>query len=79
MTALKQLNLAIPGQIMLTGFDGTAQSAVVEPSLTTVQIPGAELGRAAADILLSRITNPSRSPISVYVKSVPIYRETTNR
>ena len=79
MTALKQLNLAIPRQIMVTGFDGTAQSAVVEPTLTTVQIPGAEIGRAAADMLLNRITNPSRPPISVYVKTVPIYRETTNR
>ena len=79
MAALKQLNYAIPEQIMIAGFDGTAQSAIVEPALTTVQVPGAEIGRVAADILLSRITNPSRPPISVYVKTVPIYRETTNR
>ena len=79
MTALKQLGLSIPEQIMVTGFDGTAQSAVVEPSLTTVQIPGAEIGRIAADMLLSRIANPDRPPISVYMKTTPIWRESTNR
>ena len=79
MNALKQLKLSIPGQIMVAGFDGTAQSAVVEPSLTTVQIPGAEIGRVAADVLLNRIANPSRPPISVNVKTTPIWRETTNR
>ena len=79
MTALKQLGIAIPGQIMVAGFDGTAQSSVVEPSLTTVHIPGADLGLAAADMLLSRITNPSRPPVILYVKTEPIYRETTNR
>ena len=79
MTALKQIGLAIPGQIMVAGFDGTAQSAVVEPSLTTVQIPGTEIGRIAADVLLNRIASPDRSPISVYVKTTPIWRETTDR
>ena len=79
MNALKQLGIAIPDQIMVAGFDGTAQSAVVAPSLTTVQIPGAEIGRTAADMLLNRITNPGRSPLSVYVKTAPIWRESTNR
>ena len=66
----KQLGVAIPEQIMVTGFDGTAQSAAIEPSLTTVQIPGAEIGRIAADMLLSRIANPDRPPISDYMKTV---------
>lgn len=79
MTALKLLGISIPEQIMVAGFDGTAQSAVVEPPLTTVQIPGAEIGRIAADILLNRIANPGRMPFSVYVKTTPIWRESTNR
>ena len=79
MNALKQLGLAIPGQIMVAGFDGSAQSSVVEPSLTTVQIPGEQIGRIAADLLLNRIANPDRSHISVYVKTTPVWRETTNR
>ena len=79
MTALKQLGVAIPGQVMVAGFDGTAQATVVEPALTTVQIPGIEIGRIAADMLLNRIANPGRPPISVYAKTTPIWRESTNR
>ena len=79
MTALKQLGVSIPEQIMVAGFDGTAQAAVVEPSLTTVQIPGAEIGRTAADLLLNRIANPGRPPLSVYTKTTPIWRESTDR
>lgn len=79
MTALKQLGVAIPGQVMVAGFDGTAQATVVEPALTTVQIPGIEIGRIAADMLLNRIANPGRPPISVYAKTSPIWRESTNR
>lgn len=79
LSALKQLGLAIPEQIMVAGFDGTAQSAVVEPSLTTVQIPGAEIGRIAATLLLYRIKDTDHPPISLYVKTTPIWRESTNR
>ena len=79
MSALKQLGVSIPGQIMVAGFDGTAQAAVVEPSLTTVQIPGAEMGRIAAEMLLTRIANPARPPLSVYAKTTPIWRESTNK
>lgn len=79
MSALKQLGVSIPEQLMLTGFDGTAQSAVVEPSLTTVQIPGMELGRVAAGMLLTRFANPDCPSLNVYAKTAPIWRESTNR
>lgn len=79
MTTLKQLGISIPDQIMVAGFDGTPQSAVLEPSLTTVQIPSAEIGRIAADILLERIENPDRPFRSTYIKATPIYRNSTAR
>ncbi len=79
MMALKQMGVSIPDRVMVAGFDGTPQSAVVEPSLTTVQIPGAEIGRLAADILLERIENPGRPFRSTYVRTVPIWRASTMR
>lgn len=77
MTALKQMGVAIPGRIMVAGFDGTPQAAVVEPSLTTVQIPSADIGRLAADMLLERIENPDRPYRCTYIKSTPIWRDST--
>ena len=79
MAALKRLGLAIPDDIMVAGFDGMPQSAVVEPSLTTVQIPNADIGRMAADILLERIKNPSRPFSSTYVRTTPVWRNSTMR
>lgn len=79
MTVLKQMGVAIPDRVMIAGFDGTPQSAVVEPSLTTVQIPSADIGRLAADMLLERIENPDRPYRCTYIKSTPIWRNSTAR
>lgn len=79
MSTLKRFGLAIPNDIMVTGFDGTPQSAVVDPSLTTVQIPNNDIGRMAADILLERIKNPNRPYCSTYVKTSPVLRSSTAR
>ncbi len=79
MMALKQLGVSVPDQVMVAGFDGTPQSAVLEPSLTTVQIPSADIGRIAANTLLDRIANP-RSPYhATYVKTTPIWRDSTGK
>lgn len=79
LVALKRLSLSIPKDVMVTGFDGTPQSAVVEPSLTTVQIPSVEIGRIAADTLLERIEHPGRPFRNIYVMTAPIYRGSTQQ
>ena len=79
MTALKQMGVAIPDRIMVTGFDGMSQSAIVEPSLTTVQIPGADFGRLAANMLLERIENPDFPYFCTYIQSTPVWRDSTAR
>ena len=78
MTALKQMGVSIPDQVMVAGFDGTPQSAVVEPPLSTVQIPSTDIGRLAADMLLARIGNPDRAYCTTYVKTTPVLRASTS-
>lgn len=77
LSALKQMGFSIPNDIMLAGFDGIPQSAVVEPSLTTVEIPNIEIGRMAAEVLLERIENPGRPFRSIYIKTTPVIRNST--
>lgn len=79
MMALKQLAVPIPERVMVTGFDGSPQSSVLEPSLTTVQIPSADIGRIAADILLERIEIPGRPFCTTYVKATPVWRGSTGK
>ena len=67
ITALKQMGIAIPQQVMVSGFDGAPQSAVIEPALTTAEIPVADMGRIAGNTLITRIKNPDRAYCCIYV------------
>ena len=49
-----------------------------EHPLTTAQIPSAEIGQTAADILLNRLDNPASPFLSVYMKTTPVYRQSTD-
>ena len=77
MNALKKKGLSVPDDVMITGFDGTSQSALVEPPLTTVQIPSVDIGRMAAETLLSRIRNPALPYSWTHVRTTPVWRRST--
>ncbi len=79
MSVLKQMGLSVPGDVMVAGFDGSPQSAVVEPSLTTVQIPNTEIGHMAAELLLDRLQYPDRPFRTTYVQTTPVWRNSTAR
>lgn len=75
MAALKRRGLSVPKDVMVTGFDNSPESAIVEPGLTTAQIASSEMGVRAADILAERIRNPQHSYCLTYVQSQPIFRD----
>ncbi|MGM9538339.1 MAG: LacI family DNA-binding transcriptional regulator [Candidatus Onthomonas sp.] len=75
ITALKKKELRIPQDVMITGFDGTAQADVVEPSLTTVRIPSSDMGYFAAGMLLERMENPRLPFRRNYVQTIPIWNK----
>lgn len=75
MKALKELGISIPSRVMVTGFDGKPESEVISPSLTTADIPSAEIGRIAADMLIERISSPGLPYKMIFLKSTPVWRE----
>ena len=77
LRALKKRKIAVPEEVMVTGFDGADQSAFSDPPLTTVRIPSAEIGRIAANVLLFRIADPSIPFTWSRVRSTPVWREST--
>ena len=77
MTALKRKGLSIPNDVMVTGFDGSPESALVDPPLTTAEIPSTDIGRSAALTLISRIESPNTHYAFIYYKTVPIFRAST--
>ncbi len=79
MTALKKIGISIPKDIMVTGFDGTSQAALIDPPLTTVTFSGSDISRIAANLLLYRIGNPGLPFIWARVKTTPEWRKSTMR
>ncbi|WP_339219440.1 LacI family DNA-binding transcriptional regulator [Paenibacillus sp. FSL H8-0332] len=74
---LKDLNIQIPGEVRVCGFDNSPESRIVEPHLTTVHIHRSEMGFLAAEMLLSKIENPGRPPLVTHVKTMPVFRQST--
>lgn len=76
---LKRHGLSVPDDVMIVGFDNSPESRIVDPKITTADIPSADIGIKAADMLISRIAYPERSYTSCYVKTTPIFRGSTQR
>ena len=77
MSALKQLGFSVPDDVMLTGFDGSLEASVVEPSLSTARIPSSEIGRLAASLLAERIRSPELPFRWTYVQTTPVWGKST--
>lgn len=60
MLRARELNLSVPGDVSITGFDDIELARIVSPSLTTVHVPHREMGRQAARELIEMVEQ--RSP-----------------
>lgn len=77
MKALKCLDLRIPEDVMVAGFDDSPEATVAEPPLSTVRIPSGEMGFIAAGILLDRIQRPTLPYRCCYIQTTPVWRESS--
>ncbi len=57
---LKEEKIVIPDEIALAGFCNNPISALIEPSITTVQQPARLIGSTAANLLIERILHPDK-------------------
>lgn len=70
----RQLAIAVPQQVSITGFDDIDIATAVYPSLTTVRVPQKRMGRAAAKLLLELLFTDN-TPASIEFETEIIYRE----
>ena len=75
--ALKKHGFRVPEDVLVTGFDNSAESRIIEPHLTTVDIPSSKMGYIAADMLLSRIKEPDTPYRIMHVRTTLKVREST--
>jgi LacI family transcriptional regulator len=74
LQGVQDLNLTMPGDVRLVGFDDTRLATIVRPSLSSVRVPMFDVGSASIEALASRVEDPGmerrvyRLPTSLVVR-----------
>ena len=66
MTEFLQMGVKIPEDISIVGFSNWFMSSVISPSLTTINQPGIEMGKAAFKLLFKEIRKKKENRPIVY-------------
>ena len=74
MRGLKRMNLVVPRDIAVVGFDDFEWADCFEPQLTVIAQPCIEIGRRAAEMLLERIKKLDREPRTIRLGTELIIR-----
>ncbi len=69
MKAFAQFGIKVPDDISIIGFDNIPMTAVVEPQLTSIDVPCDALGTLAIKQILWRKKNPNAIPIKISVNT----------
>ena len=72
--AIRDLGLAVPGDVALVGFDDLDWTTLVEPAVTVISQPVAALGRTAGERLLARLRGDEAEPRSIRLHTELIVR-----
>ena len=64
MSAARDAGLEVPYDVSIVGFDDDHLSRYLNPPLTTIALPAAGMGAAAASLLLGRLTQGTADPPS---------------
>ncbi len=74
---LQNLNIRIPEDVCLCGFDDMPETKIVRPHLTTVHIHSQIMGTTACRLLTDRIRNPEFDNVTAYADTDLRYRAST--
>jgi LacI family transcriptional regulator len=74
----RRAGVRVPRDISVIGFDDIEIAAEVEPSLTTVNVPAAEISRIAVDHLIGAIEG-SPIPMTTRIDAPLVVRDSTDR
>ena len=77
LRAIYDLNLNVPCDIALAGFDDMRWNVIVQPGITAVAQPTYEMGRTAAKLLMERLDNPNLPVREVILKSNLVIRKSS--
>ncbi len=76
LEAAKMLNIAVPAELSVIGFDGIELSELLD--LTTIQQPMYQMGKLGVFKLMERIKNPQQPPELIRLETTLVERHTVN-
>lgn len=79
LQALAAVGKRVPEDVLVCGFDDSAESRLSKPPLTTVHIHTQIIAFTAVHLLISRIQEPSLDYRTVHTQTDLIYRESTGK
>ena len=79
LQTLKENGVRVPDDIAIVGFNNDAIARIIQPSLTTINYPGEEIGEQAARSLLEQLAGLSsaRTTETIIIRSELIIRESS--
>ena len=79
LRAAKDLGLRVPRDLSVVGYDNVPEASYVTPSLTTVDQPLREMGKAAVRMLMGVLREPDRPPSTMVLAGSLVQRDSTAR
>jgi DNA-binding LacI/PurR family transcriptional regulator len=76
--AIKEKGLRVPEDIAVTGVDGIYVTTLIDPPLTTVELPRYKLGYTAGTMLAEMIRNPDKRGEHIILPGKLVVRKSTN-
>ncbi len=77
--AAEELEIDIPSQLSVIGFDDIPEASYVRPRLTTVRQPQREIGRTATRLLVELIEDSDRELETITLETELLLRQSTSR
>jgi LacI family transcriptional regulator len=77
MIAAKERGLRIPDELSVIGFDNTSLCDIVEPRLTSIDMPVEELGRKVMDLLVGKIEGTEKAKQRIRLLPTLVTRQST--
>lgn len=77
LQAARELDIAVPGQLSVMGYDDIAYAKLASPRLTSVAQPGYAIGAAAARLLVERLRDPGGARQEVVIRPSLALRDST--
>jgi DNA-binding LacI/PurR family transcriptional regulator len=75
--AAKRLSIRVPEDVSIIGFDNIPVSSMVDPPLTTIDQPVAQIGYQSCELLIEKINNSTMSPKKIFLDTELVVREST--